>query len=69
MALSGIARVRSKSRSVAKRSQPDCFKCRYFMVTWDYTYPRACRVYGFRGRALPSQIVLRESGVGLAAGT
>ncbi|MGX8796486.1 uracil-DNA glycosylase [Fusibacter sp. JL298sf-3] len=40
----------------------DCRKCLYFYVTWDPNRPMGCKAFGFKSRALPSQIVFRSSG-------
>ncbi|TYP68075.1 uracil-DNA glycosylase [Paenibacillus methanolicus] len=40
----------------------DCMKCRHYYVTWDPAFPRGCRAFGFKTRALPSQTVLSSSG-------
>ncbi len=44
-------------------STPPCLDCVSFYVTWDSRYPRGCRTYGIMSRDLPSQVVLRETGV------
>lgn len=41
----------------------DCFKCRYFKVTWDSQNPRACMAYGFKTRQVPSIVVKQSSGM------
>lgn len=41
----------------------DCFKCRYFKVTWDPQNPRACAAYGFKTRQVPSAVVKQSSGM------
>lgn len=41
----------------------DCFKCRFFKVTWDPQNPRACMAYGFKTRQLPSVVVKQSSGM------
>ncbi len=38
-------------------------RCRHFYVTWDRDHPRGCRAYGFKSQALPSAVVLQESGI------
>lgn len=40
----------------------DCYKCRYFYVTWDPKFPRGCKAFGFKTRRLPSLEVRRASG-------
>lgn len=43
-------------------SQIECFKCKYFHVTWDPKQPRGCKAYGFKTAKLPSIIVKETSG-------
>lgn len=45
-----------------QKGQIDCFKCRYFYVTWDPKFPRGCKAYQFKTAMLPSADVLRASG-------
>lgn len=45
-----------------KRSQgPDCYKCRYFQITYEKRRPYACAAMGFKSRNIPSLVVLRTS--------
>ncbi|WP_330218382.1 uracil-DNA glycosylase [Sporosarcina globispora] len=32
----------------------DCFKCKYFYVTWDRNHPKGCRAFQFKTRQMPS---------------
>ena len=41
---------------------PNCLRCRYFSVSWDPRFPRACRVFGIKSRELPSRVVYRNTG-------
>ncbi|MEK9197366.1 uracil-DNA glycosylase [Lysinibacillus halotolerans] len=41
----------------------DCFKCRYFRVTWDQHNPRGCTAYQFKSKQLPSLVVKQSSGL------
>jgi len=41
---------------------PDCFSCRYFKVTWEPAFPRACLLFGVKCRAMPSTEVFLSSG-------
>lgn len=47
---------------MSKNKNPNCFKCKYFYITWDNKNPRGCFFYGFKSKALPSIVVLRSSG-------
>ena len=40
----------------------DCFKCRFFQVTWEPNFPYACQAFGFKTKNLPSIEVFRSSG-------
>lgn len=40
----------------------DCMRCKHFAVTWNPRFPRACKLYGFQGRELPSVTVLSSTG-------
>jgi len=44
-------------------SGPNCYQCRHFAVSWDPAAPYACRLMGFKSRALPAIEVLRVDGV------
>ncbi|MDR2552401.1 MAG: hypothetical protein LBD31_04440 [Treponema sp.] len=41
---------------------PDCLKCVHFKVSWDPAFPRACGLFGFKGRFMPSAEVFRATG-------
>lgn len=41
----------------------NCFKCRYFRVTWEPANPRACTAYGFKTKQIPSTVVRQSSGM------
>ena len=45
-----------------KPPRVDCMKCKHYYVTWDPSFPRGCRAFGFKSRSLPSADVLRSSG-------
>ncbi|MBY0123399.1 uracil-DNA glycosylase [Bacillus sp. S/N-304-OC-R1] len=40
----------------------DCFKCKYFYVTWDQRFPKGCKAFQFKTAKLPSMEVLKASG-------
>lgn len=40
----------------------DCLKCKNFKTTWNPKFPRACTVFGFKGKELPSATVFRVTG-------
>lgn len=42
-------------------SAPFCLTCTYYRVSWDPRFPRACKVFGLKSRALPSHVVYRST--------
>ncbi|ATH07733.1 hypothetical protein BIY24_07175 [Halobacteriovorax marinus] len=42
--------------------KPACLKCVHYKASWDPKNPRACKLYGFSSKFLPSQVVKRETG-------
>ena len=40
----------------------NCLKCRHLKITWNAQFPRACKIFGFKGKALPSAIVFKVTG-------
>jgi len=41
---------------------PNCWECRFLMITWDVRTPYGCKLMGFRSRYIPSLEVLRTDG-------
>lgn len=41
---------------------PKCHDCENFFVTWDNKAPMGCKSFGFKGKQLPSLVVLQSSG-------
>ncbi|HIE58809.1 MAG TPA: uracil-DNA glycosylase [Persephonella sp.] len=39
----------------------NCFKCKYFYITWDKKFPYGCKAFGFKSRLLPSIEVYKAS--------
>jgi len=52
-------KLRPGDKSVAG---PDCFKCRYFIITWDQERPYACLGMNFKSKLIPRLEVFRASG-------
>jgi hypothetical protein len=44
------------------RKKINCFHCVNFVVTWDPKMPKGCRVFGFKGKDLPSLSVYLATG-------
>ncbi|HCY88098.1 MAG TPA: uracil-DNA glycosylase [Desulfobacteraceae bacterium] len=40
----------------------NCYKCKFFYVTWEPQHPNGCRAMGFKSKLLPSVVVYRSSG-------
>ena len=40
----------------------NCVKCAHFYITWEPKMPRACRIFGFKGVAMPSVTVFKVTG-------
>jgi hypothetical protein len=51
----------TESRTNLPRNPP-CLKCVHFKITWDSSFPRACELFGFKGREMPSLEVQRATG-------
>ncbi|MED3661320.1 uracil-DNA glycosylase [Ureibacillus sp. FSL K6-8385] len=41
----------------------NCFRCKYFKVTWDPGHPRGCTAYNFKTGQIPSIVVKQSSGM------
>jgi len=41
----------------------NCFKCMHYYITWDSSFPKGCKIYGFKSLNLPSVLVKQSSGV------
>lgn len=40
----------------------DCRRCTHYYVTWDPTNPMGCRLFGFKSKQMPSEVVKKSSG-------
>ncbi|MDD4884702.1 MAG: uracil-DNA glycosylase [Sulfuricurvum sp.] len=40
----------------------NCHRCLHYFVTWEAHQPHGCKVYGFKSKFIPSQVVLSSSG-------
>ncbi len=43
-------------------SGPNCFNCQHFAISWQPSMPYACKLLGFKSKALPAIEVLRIDG-------
>ncbi len=50
--------------NIPKRNTPriNCVKCVFYEVTWDPDHPRGCVLFGFKGKQMPSEMVLLSTG-------
>ena len=39
-----------------------CHYCKYFFITWDADHPYGCNAMNFKGKQIPSTVVLKTSG-------
>jgi len=46
-----------------EQAKVNCYKCKYFYITWDTNFPRGCRLLGFKSRGIPSADVFNSSGI------
>lgn len=44
-------------------ANPECFKCIHFYITIDERFPRGCKVFGIKGKSIPSIDVKRATGI------
>ncbi|WP_443661950.1 uracil-DNA glycosylase [Clostridium sp.] len=47
-------------------NKTNCCKCIYYYITWDPTYPKGCKLYGFKSANSPSILVKKSSGIACA---
>lgn len=40
----------------------NCFKCKYFYITWDSKFPKGCKFFGFKSKSVPSVSVYQATG-------
>lgn len=40
-----------------------CRECRYYLVTWDASFPHGCRAHTFKSKKYPALEVLEASGL------
>lgn len=44
------------------KNKVNCYKCKFYYVTWDSQFPKGCKAFQFKGRTMPSVEVKRASG-------
>lgn len=40
----------------------NCFKCKYYYITWEPSFPKGCKFYGFKSLYSPSILVKQSTG-------
>ncbi|MBC9786151.1 uracil-DNA glycosylase [Heliobacterium chlorum] len=45
-----------------KKNPVQCHRCTHYYVTWDPTFPRGCRLLGFKTEKIPSAVVYESCG-------
>ena len=58
----GVVEHRNKPMDKENVERIDCFKCKHFAVSWNPSFPRACKLFGFKTAQMPSVAVLTSSG-------
>ena len=43
-------------------SAPNCWKCRFFKISWDPKFPYECEAMGFKSQLLPCNQVMSVDG-------
>lgn len=41
----------------------NCYKCKYYYITWDVSFPKGCKFYGFKSLNLPYILVKQSTGL------
>ena len=41
----------------------NCYKCKYFYITWDKNFPNGCKAMNFKTKKLPSAVVKETSDI------
>lgn len=45
-----------------KDEKTSCRGCIHYYVTWDKTFPKGCKFFGFKSAKMPSVVVKESSG-------
>lgn len=53
--------MQQKTKAVSKEA-PDCGRCVHYYITYEASFPYACRALGFKGKRKPCLDVLETSG-------
>jgi hypothetical protein len=50
-------------RMSSPNSQPNCFKCQFFYITYEPSHPYGCRAMSFKSKEIPSTVTYVSSGM------
>lgn len=39
-----------------------CYKCKYYYITWDIRFPYGCKLYGVKSKQIPSIVIFKSIG-------
>ncbi len=45
-----------------EQEKVNCLKCKHYFITYDVRMPYGCKLFGFKGRQMPSVPVRQSSG-------
>jgi hypothetical protein len=51
------------NRTGAPENSVRCRECRYYLVTWDVSFPHGCRAHTFKSKKIPAMEVYEASGL------
>jgi hypothetical protein len=46
-----------------EKQKSNCPQCQHYYVTWDRNFPKGCKVYRFKSKNLPSELVYEATGI------
>jgi hypothetical protein len=57
------ARGKTMIQTASTGHSISCRECRYYLVTWDRSFPHGCRAHKFKSKKLPALEVFEASGL------
>ena len=45
-----------------EKTPGDCSTCKHYYVTWDKDFPKGCKLFGFKSKNAPSNLVYEATG-------
>lgn len=52
----------SSAKGTVPPRPPNCLKCKYYKVTWEPAFPRACVIFGIKCSDMPNMEVFKVTG-------